>query len=82
MKKVTENDIVTTGYALWIDEDKYAGPKHKRVLVIKHGEFRKIHAKNGDLYILEGREGKGFYGWVRSNQIELYNEITHGNTKS
>jgi hypothetical protein len=65
-------------YARWIDEDKYVGPKFKRVLAIKKGEVRKVHAKEGNHYILEGRKGgTSSYGWCHADQIELVNYIEY-----
>ena len=60
-------------YAKWIADDRYVGPIFHRVLAIKKGEIRKIHAKaNGkDEYILEGRDGKGFFGWTSGKNLEI-----------
>lgn len=60
-------------YAKWIAEDCYVGPKFRRTLAIKNGEIRKVHAKASgkDEYILEGRNGKGFFGWTSGENIEI-----------
>jgi hypothetical protein len=54
-------------YAEWIAEDRFAlGNK----LIEKH-EIRKVHAKKGDKYILAGRNGEGFFGWVDEKNIKI-----------
>jgi hypothetical protein len=58
-------------YAKWIAEDYYAGPNHSKGILIKHGEIRKIHAKKEDDYILEGKDGKGYFGWVNEKNLEI-----------
>ena len=62
-------------YAKWIAEDKYVGPKHRKVLTIKKGEVRKIHAKDGEKYILEGRDGEGYFGWTSADNLEILEKI-------
>lgn len=64
-------------FAKWIGEDRYVGPKWRRTLTLKHNEVRKIHAKDGDLYLLEGIPGSGyqFYGWVDGKNLELESEM-------
>lgn len=56
-------------YALWIDEDAYVGDIHHRKLAIAKGDIRKVHAKSGSQYILEGSGGKGTYGWVDAESV-------------
>jgi hypothetical protein len=60
-------------YAKWIGEDRYVGPKWKRTLAIKNGDIRKIHAKDGDMYILMATPGSGyqFHGWVNGENLEI-----------
>lgn len=54
-------------YAKWIAEDKVI----RGEVVIKNGEIRQVHAKKDNLYLLEGRNGKGTYGWVNATNIKL-----------
>ena len=59
-------------YARWIDSDKYVGPNDDRkILAIKNGEVRRIHASIDGDYLLQGRNGNGLFGWVKANQIEV-----------
>jgi len=58
-------------YAMWIGEDRYVGPSWKKTLAIKNGEVRKIHIKKGKQYILEGRNNKGYYGWIDGKYIKI-----------
>ncbi len=57
-------------YAKWIAEDKY----NAGTCVIKKGEIRKIHAKSNNQYILESKNGKGYFGWIDEKDIELCQE--------
>lgn len=65
-------------YAKWIAEDRYVGPKHRKILAIKHGDIRKIHAKKDNQFLLEATPGSGSqtYGWVDACDIEVYKYIT------
>lgn len=58
-------------YAKWIAEDCYVGPSWKKTCAIKKGEIRKVHAKKEDSYILEGRDGKGYFGWTNAKNLEI-----------
>lgn len=57
-------------YAEWIAEDKYNAGE----CVIKNGEVRKIHAKSGNGYILQGRNKIGYFGWVDAKDIKILKE--------
>ena len=57
-------------YAKWISEDKY----NAGLCVIKKGEIRKIHAKKGNNYILQGQNESGYFGWTNGKNIEVIGE--------
>jgi hypothetical protein len=61
-------------YAKWISDDFFAGPKKTGHILIKKGEIRKVHAKKEDDYILEGRDGKGYFGWTNEQNLEILEE--------
>ena len=64
--------------ARWLGEDVYAGPIMNRIRLIAKGEIRKVHAKSDDgKYILQGRDGKGYFGWIEPEQIEIL-EVNNG----
>ena len=58
-------------YAKWIADDCYVGSSFNPILAIKKGEVRKIHAKNGKKYVLEGRNGQGYFGWTDEKNLEI-----------
>jgi len=57
----------------WIGEDRYVGPKWNRILAIKNGDIRKVHAKDGDMYILQAPPGNGYqyHGWVDGKNLKI-----------
>ena len=54
-------------YARWITETHTI----RGIEAIKKGEIRKILGKRDGLYILEGRDGKGSYGWTKKENIQI-----------
>jgi hypothetical protein len=64
-------------YAKWIGKDQYVGPKHRRVLAIRHGDIRKIHAKKDNQYIIEATPGSGsqYHGWVDGENLEIIGDV-------
>ena len=58
-------------YAKWIAEDVFI----QGINVISKGEFRKVHAKQGDKLILSGRNEKGYYGWIPIEKVTIYDTL-------
>lgn len=58
-------------YAKWIKETVSAGDFDKKKILIKKGEVRKIKTKKDGLFILEGKDGVGSFGWVNPEEIVL-----------
>lgn len=61
-------------YAEWVGKDVWVGPKHLGRWAIYTGDIRKVHAKKDGKYILEGENGKGYFGWVDACNVKILGE--------
>lgn len=60
-------------YALWIGETQYTGNIRNRKIAIEKGHIRKVHAKDGDMYVLDGFGGSKAFGWVEGENLIIAN---------